>query len=83
VLILNARERCDLLATSCVNKEVVYYNRKMSKLIKFFDCVQVVKDDLQREQYTAQGMHVNTQGKDLTARCLVSAIHNIFTDRHP
>jgi hypothetical protein len=29
-----------------------------------------------------QGMHVNWQGKDLTARCLVSAIHNIFTDHH-
>jgi hypothetical protein len=30
VLILNAREIYDLLATSCVNKEVAHYNRMMS-----------------------------------------------------
>jgi hypothetical protein len=33
VLIVNGRERFDLLA-SCVNKKVAHYNRKMSKLIK-------------------------------------------------
>ncbi|PNF41874.1 hypothetical protein B7P43_G15717 [Cryptotermes secundus] len=81
VLILNAHERFDLLATSCVNKEVVHYNRKMSKLIKCFDYAQVVKVDLQREQFTAHGMHVNRQGKDVTARCLVSAIRSIFIYR--
>jgi hypothetical protein len=82
VLILNVRERYDLLATSYVNNEVVYYNRMTSKLIKCFDYAQVVKDDLQREQYMVQGMHVNRQGKHLTARYLVWAIHNMFTDRH-
>jgi hypothetical protein len=30
----------------------------------------------------AHGMHVNRQGKDVTAQCLVSAIHNIFIHRH-
>jgi hypothetical protein len=54
----------------------------MSKLIKCFDYAQVVKVDLQREQFTANGMHVNRQGKDVTARCLVLAIRNIFIHRH-
>jgi hypothetical protein len=37
VLILNAHARSDLLASSCVNKEVAHFSRKMSKLIKYFD----------------------------------------------
>jgi hypothetical protein len=43
---------------------------------------QVVKVDLQREQFTAHGMHVNRQGKDVTARSLASAICNIFVYHH-
>jgi hypothetical protein len=82
VLILNAHEGFDLLASSCVNKEVVHFTRKMSKLIRYFVYAQVVKVDLQREQFTAHGVHVNRQGKDATAQYLVSAIRNIFLNRH-
>jgi hypothetical protein len=77
VLIGNARERFDLLASSCVSKEVVHY-----KLIKSFDYAQVVKVELQRDQFTAHEMHVTRQGKDVTARCLASAIRNIFVYHH-
>jgi hypothetical protein len=76
VLILNACERCDILTSSCVNKEAVHYNRKMSKLIKCFDYAQMVKVDLQCEHFMAHGTHVNRQGKD------ISAIRNIFVHRH-
>jgi hypothetical protein len=41
-----------------------------------------VKVDLQREQFTAHGMHVNRQGKDVVARYLVSAIRNVLVNRH-
>jgi hypothetical protein len=63
-------------------KEVFHFNRKMAKLIKPFDYAQVVNVNLQREQFTAHGMHSNRQGKDVTARYLVSVIHNIFRNRH-
>lgn len=82
VLILNAPVRFDLSASSCVNKEVSHFNRKMLKLIKPFDYAQMVNVNLQREQFTTHGMHINRQGKDVTAQYLVSAIHNIFTNHH-
>jgi hypothetical protein len=82
VLILNAHERSDLLASSCVNKGVVHLNRKMRKLIKYFDYAKVVKVDLQRGQFTAHGMHVKRQGKEVTAQYLVSAIRNVLVNRH-
>jgi ActR/RegA family two-component response regulator len=51
VLILNAHERFDLSATSCVSKEAVDYNSKISELINGFDFVQVVKVNLNRQHY--------------------------------
>jgi hypothetical protein len=54
----------------------------MLKLIKPFDYAQMVNVNLQREQFTTYGMHINRQGKYLTARYLVSVIHNIFINCH-
>jgi hypothetical protein len=80
ILIINAPARFDLSASSCVNKEVIHFNRKIRKLIKPFDYVQMVNVDLQREQFTMHGMHVNRQGKDITARHLATIIKNTFTE---
>jgi hypothetical protein len=63
VLILNAPARFDLSASSCINKEVIHFNRKMLKLIKPFDYAQMVNVNLQREQFATHGMHINRQGK--------------------
>jgi hypothetical protein len=82
VLILNAPVRFDLSATSFVKKKVFHSNRKMAKLIKPFDYAQVVNVNLQREQFMTDGMHLNRQGKDVTARYLVSVIHNVLRNRH-
>jgi hypothetical protein len=79
VLILNAPARFDLSASSCVNKEVIHFKRKMLKLIKPFDYAQMVNVNLQREQFTTHGMHISRQGKDVTARYLATVIHNIFS----
>jgi hypothetical protein len=81
VLILNAPARFDLSASSCVNKEVIQFNRKMLKLIKPFDYAQMVNVNLQREQFTTHGMHINRQGKDVTARYLATIIH-VFIKHH-
>jgi hypothetical protein len=54
----------------------------MIKLIKPFDYAQVVNVNLQREQFTTHGIHLNTQGKNVTARYLASVTHNIFINRY-
>jgi hypothetical protein len=82
VLILNAPARFDLSASSCVNKEVIHFTRKMLKLIKHFDYAQMVNVNLQREQFATHGMHINRKGRDITARYLATVIHNIFIKRH-
>jgi hypothetical protein len=82
VLILNAPARFDLSASSCVKKDVIHFNRKMLKLIKPFDYAQMVNVNRQREQFITHGMHMNRQGKDVTARYLATVIHNIFMKHH-
>jgi hypothetical protein len=54
----------------------------MLKLIKPFDYAQMVNVNLQREQFTTHGMHINRQGKDITTRHLATVIHNIFIKCH-
>jgi hypothetical protein len=78
VLIVNAPVRSDLSASSCVNKEVFHFNRKMMKPIKPFDYAQVVNVNFQREQFMTHGMHLNRQGKNVTAQYMASVIHNTF-----
>jgi hypothetical protein len=82
VLILNVPVRFDLSASSCVNKEVFHFNRMMIKLIKPCDYAQVVNVNLHREQFMTHVMHLNRQGKNVTARYLASVIHNIFINRY-
>jgi hypothetical protein len=81
VIILNAPARFDLSASSCVNKEVIHFNRKMLKLIKPLDYAQMVNVNRQREQFTTHGMHINRKRKDVTARYLATIIHSIFIKR--
>jgi hypothetical protein len=78
VIAMNLPNRMDLEATSCVNQETKVFNRKLRKYMKVFDCVSTLEIKFERDHYTRHGLHLNTKGKDHTAKLLRSAIKNIF-----
>jgi hypothetical protein len=46
--IMEAPNRFDLVPTSCVNKEVVTFNRKLQKIVKSFNCAEIVNMSTKR-----------------------------------
>jgi hypothetical protein len=81
ILIVNAPQRYDLAATSCVNNEVTIHNRKLYKRMKAFEYVKIIDSEVHREYFTKHGMHVNTMGKELMARRITQHIRKTFLVR--
>ena len=62
VLLVSVPTRFDLITTSCVNKEVITYNRKLHKFMKQYEHVKIIDSELQRKYFTRHGMHMNLAG---------------------
>jgi hypothetical protein len=75
---MDVPHRYDLDKTSCVNKEVEAYNRKLRKLMKGLDNTAVVNADLDRSVYTKHAQHMNAKAKEVMAMKIVTAIKNIL-----
>ena len=52
VIIMEAPHRFDLVPTSCVNKEVATFNRRMQKIIKSFIHAEILNMSPRREHFT-------------------------------
>ena len=52
IIVMNAPHRYDLSATSCVNNEVLNFNRKLKKRMKIYDHVSIIDPDLTRHHFT-------------------------------
>jgi predicted aconitase len=63
VIVTCAPTRFDLQSSSCVNKEVASFNRKVQKSMRIFSHVQVCSMSTNREPYTTHGFHMNARGK--------------------
>ena len=64
VLIHNIPHCLDLVNLSCVNKESSVYNRKLQKIVKTSNHVQIQSMNRDRPCYTKYGMHTNSLGKN-------------------
>jgi hypothetical protein len=51
VIIMVVPHRFDLVPTSCVNKEVVTFNRKLQKIMESFNCAENVNMTAKREHF--------------------------------
>jgi len=83
IILINAPHRHDLIPHSCVNKEVVKYNRLMKKVVKQYPNIQLLDLDLDRSHFTTHGMHMNSKGKNRTSQCLADLIDLIFDQPQP
>jgi len=64
VMNVSAPRRHDLQETSCVNKEIVVFNRKLHKVVKTADNAKVIQVNLSRIDFTLHGLHLNISGKE-------------------
>ena len=77
ITLVEAPQRYDLPMESCVNEEVKRYNRKLCKMMKIFENVQVVGSEVQRTCHTRHGEHMNGVGKEIMAQRIVNKIKEI------
>jgi hypothetical protein len=74
VHVLSLPKRWDLEDQSCVNKENMNFNRKLSKYLKSFEHVHYIEVKYDRKYQTIHGLHLNAKGKEYVAIELVNFI---------
>jgi hypothetical protein len=68
IVIMEAPQRHDLSTLSCVNNEVIVFNRKLQKMIKAYNNIKILDVDTSRGHFTCHGLHMNGIGKEKMAR---------------
>lgn len=83
IVIINSPQRYDLIPSSCVNKEVLKFNRQIKKITKSHPNVQLLELNLDRN-HTGHGLHLNTSGK-LVSLNLARTIEQLYKSEqeHP
>lgn len=78
VIVMSAPHRHDLPKMSCVNSEVVTYNRKLRKRMKIHDHVTVIDLNLERNNFTRHGLHLNHKGKEEAGKIISATIKELL-----
>jgi len=73
-VVLTAPPRYDLLPSSCVNNEVINFNRQLKKRLTPYNNVKILETDLGRGYFTKHGLHLNSSGKECVAQRLARAV---------
>jgi hypothetical protein len=77
LVIMKAPPRHDLMPSSCVNTEVMIFNRQMKKKMKIYHNVKLIDTDLDRTYFTRHGQHLNSSGKELISNKLSTVIKDL------
>jgi hypothetical protein len=64
IVIMEAPQRHDLSTLSCVNNEVIVFNRKLQKMMKTYNNMKILHVDTSRGHFTCHGLHMNGMGKE-------------------
>jgi hypothetical protein len=78
IVLVSSPQRYDLTSSSCVNKEVIKFNRQLSKLSKFHSYVKLLEINLHRNHFTRHGQHLKLVGKKLVSSELAKFIGKLF-----
>jgi lysophospholipase L1-like esterase len=81
LVIMKVPLRHDLMPSSCVNNEVLKFNRQIEKRVKFYPNVKLLDFDLDRSYYTNHGQHLNSPGKELIANKLAILIKDVLVKK--
>ena len=81
VLILDISHRLDLVNSSCVNKESIVCDRKLQKIVKTTNHVQIQTMSRDRTCCTKHGMHMNSLGKNWMCQEITKKILDLLSPR--
>jgi hypothetical protein len=76
-MVVTAPYRYDLQESSCVNNEIVVFNRKLHKVAKSAGNVKILQSTLNRNDFTHHGMHLNVSGKEKVAKLTGETMFNL------
>jgi hypothetical protein len=79
IVILEAPQGHDLSTLSCVNNDVKVFNRKLQKMIKTHNNMEILYVDTSRGHFTRHGLHMNGMGKEKMARKISEAVKKTVT----
>jgi len=79
IMIVTAPTRYDLQETSCVNKEIEVFNRKLHKVVKTADNAKIIQANLSRNDFRCHGLHLNVSGKEKMARLIGENIKKLMS----
>ena len=82
IIVMSAPPRYDLLPTSCVNSEVLRYNKQLGKRVKQFNNVKILETNLERKYFTKHGLHLNSSGKECISQRLATKVKDFFHTDH-
>jgi hypothetical protein len=82
VVLINSPHRHDLLRESCVNNEVVKFNRQMKKIMKLQSKVKILELTLDRYHFTTHGLHLNSKGKKAVTQDLALVVQQFFNKKN-
>jgi len=78
IVVVSVPHRYDLIQSSCVNREIRSFNRKLSKLAKAHQRVSFFKMSKHRDFFTTHCQHLNSLGKKKLAKQLVLLTYDIL-----
>jgi len=76
-VIRKSAHRHDLIPSSCVNNEVLKFNRQAKKKMKIHNYVKMLETDFD-SKYFKHGQHMNLSGKELISMKLTTVIKEFF-----
>ena len=79
IMVVTASHRYDLHESSCVNNEIVVFSRKLHKLVKTADSVNIVQATLNRNDFTRHGMHLHISGKEKVAKLIGESLKKLIS----
>jgi hypothetical protein len=81
VVIPNVPHCFGLVNLSCVNKETIVYNRKLQKIVKTLNHVQIQNMNRDRMWYTKHGMRMNLLGKNCKCQNITKKTLDLFLSK--
>jgi RNase H-fold protein (predicted Holliday junction resolvase) len=83
LVLMKAPHRHDLMPSSCVNNEVLKFNRQMEKKMKTYHNVKLFDTELDRKYFATHGQHLNASSKELISNKLSIVIKDLFAKKQP
>jgi hypothetical protein len=81
VVLIDSPHSFDILRESCVNQEVIKFNRQILKIMEHQSGVKILASNLDRNCFTTHGLHLNTKGKKLVSQDLAWLAQPFFNEK--